>query len=213
MGRSVMRMFDARVKTLKVLVQDIPESLLDAFPDPEEWMDEMMCNPKFQWHIETVNPHMTEGKKDGEFTNVHRSFNWQGDTSQGQEPFCPAFQKIYDATMSHSVSSFIGMHGATGSLDWHVDSYHVWAFNLIGTTTWEWFDLKEGRVKEAVLEPMKNVITMPSGVTHRVKLNSEERFSHSFIQDVTKGDLGSAHTPFMPDENHCSKFDITIVDY
>jgi len=98
-------------------------------------------------------------------------------------------------TMRHQLNcEFIAMFASdavttTGSLNWHIDGYHVWAFNIEGTTEWEWFDIQEGRLKSIVLEPKKNMISMPSGVTHRVKLITEHRMSVSIIREADIRDL------------------------
>ena len=211
-----MQMFDPTVRCTFPHVQEFPESLLSGFPqDPEEFMDEMMIHPGHRWFVEHINDHMTDGEAEEfpEGSFVHRSVNWVGNVAEGQQEFCPAFKLIFEACQAHSVSTFIGQGEAAASLDWHVDSYHVWAFNMIGTTTWEWFDPRYGGLKSATLEPMKHVITMPSGVTHRVKLHGSERLSLSFIQDVRFTELGPAHTPFNIDEEYIRKYNISTIDF
>jgi hypothetical protein len=76
-----------------------------------------------------------------------------------------------------------------GTLNWHIDGYHVYAFNIEGTTEWQWFDIHEGKIKSIVLEPKKNMITMPSGVTHRVILHTPYRMSVSIIRTAHIRDL------------------------
>jgi hypothetical protein len=78
---------------------------------------------------------------------------------------------------------------SVGSLNWHIDAYHVYAFNIEGTTEWQWFDIHEGKLKSIVIEPKKNMITMPAGVTHRVILHTPYRMSVSIIRSADIKDI------------------------
>ena len=103
----------------------------------------------------------------------------------------PKFPTILSEMMQYTdckdISMFISDDTAPGSLWWHVDWYDVFAFNMEGETTWEWFCLRDGCLKSEVLKPLDNVLIMPSGISHRVVLNTPFRASISLVADRRNG--------------------------
>ena len=78
---------------------------------------------------------------------------------------------------------FVSDHDETNmGLGWHVDGYSVYGFNLEGETTWEYFNLQEGKVVEVKLGEMDRGIFMPCGISHRVRVRSETRTSMSLVR-------------------------------
>ena len=126
---------------------------------------------------------MSFGSNDAEFAEdrfdkrvLFRHYRWHRD---------PNFPEIFADMMKHlhgeDISMFVGDQEETrGSLGWHVDNYHVWAFNIEGETEWEWFDLYDGKFKSHVVKP-GYILTMPLGISHRVKVLSGYRTSISII--------------------------------
>ena len=172
MGRC-MKCFDPRFIAQTVRVQKMPESLANAMPDADDLIQGL--HEYDMWFTEVVAKPISV---------AHRVCEWGAPQVSGrpQLELPESFKLIQDVVKGHSFSVFHGVdNGSNGTLDWHTDSYHVWAFNLEGTTRWEWFDIIEGKVKSAVIEPLKTVITMPSGTTHQVKLLSDTRTSVSAI--------------------------------
>ena len=124
---------------------------------------------------------------------------WKGTTPVGAEYFLqrnvlldnyphllPDFIKKmeqYQDDGETMISAFVSDCPETdGALGWHVDGYHVYAFNVEGNTVWEYFDLDSGSVKSCELNDMDKMIFMPCGVTHRVRILSEGRTSISLVR-------------------------------
>jgi len=113
--------------------------------------------------------------------NVYRHYGWNR-----HPDFPPILQKMMDHLDCNNISMFMSMEGiCNGSLTWHVDDYHVWAFNIEGETTWEYFSLLTGKIESVRLKPYENIITMSSRVSHRVIIHTETRASISMIQPFT----------------------------
>ena len=200
-----MKMFDPTVRVRTVFVQDMPQCLADALPSP----DEMMILMHGHWRTEVLN------NKDEPDTYVSRFTNWGQDDIPCDPPMPEVFRFIKDVASGHSYSGFYGCGaGDNGALNWHIDDYHVWAFNLEGVTEWQWFDIYEGKIKSQIIEPYKQVITMPSGVTHRVRLveGTEERVSVSLIQ----GDHNIPqlmYQDFTPSDEQCRNVHIDNLNF
>ena len=83
------------------------------------------------------------------------------------------------------ISVFVSHNPATKhALQWHVDQYEVFAFNLEGETRWDWFDLHTGTFKSIYLGEMDKLIHMPFGYSHRVEILSEGRTSISLVKPM-----------------------------
>ena len=162
-----------------VRVQDIPDHLSANLPSEDEmWSLGHQCEKG--WYC--AKQHSLH---DDEVKYVHRCPDL---VESGLSP--PILEQMRDELSCQYIAMFAsdGAH-ATGSLEWHIDGYHVFAFNIEGVTEWEWFDLGTGKIKSVVLEPKKNIITMPSGISHRVKLLTEHRMSVSIIKPASKKDI------------------------
>ena len=122
-----------------------------------------------------------QGGKDFDIP-VMRHYGWNRSPD-----FPPVLRDMMEYCNTKDISMFISDDTMQGSLHWHVDWYDVFAFNVEGETTWEWFDMYEGCVKSIILKPLDNVLIMPSGYTHRVILNTPERASISLVADRRNG--------------------------
>ena len=88
------------------------------------------------------------------------------------------------------ISTFVSdCEGTENTLNWHIDGYEVYAFNVEGNTVWEYFDLDTGKIEEVALGEMDKLIYMPCGISHRVKLMSETRTSMSLVRPGTLNGL------------------------
>lgn len=115
-------------------------------------------------------------------TPVMRHFGWNRASN-----FPTVLQEMMDYCRCQDISMFISDDNMQGSLSWHVDWYDVFAFNVEGETTWEWFCLNEGVVKSQIIKPLDNIFIMPSGITHRVVLETPYRASISLVADRKNG--------------------------
>lgn len=101
----------------------------------------------------------------------------------------PEFIKMlpqYEDDGDTMISAFCSDCSETGhALNWHVDAYEVYAFNVEGETIWQYFDLDEGKVIDIEMGEMDKVIYMPCGYSHRVRLLSETRTSISLVRPGT----------------------------
>lgn len=157
----------------RIKYQAMPTTWFERLPSAEEVM--VSCqNSRMGWKRSSTNISAGVPGKEG---SVYRSYIWHE---------APDFPEVLKEMMEYHeaecISTFVGMHPEeTGSLNWHVDDYHVWAFNIEGTTEWEWFDLaSRGTFKSQVIEP-GFILTMPLGISHRVKVLSDYRTSISII--------------------------------
>lgn len=160
----------------QVREQLIPDYLVQQLPDEDE-MWSLGSRTKEGWTC--------RGQNWEPIRWVHRC---QDIVESG---LCPASIEEMRSQLDCEFVAMFASDGETslGSLNWHIDGYHVWAFNIEGVTEWEWFDIHEGKIKSIVLEPKKNMITMPSGVTHRVILHTPYRMSVSIIRAANIKDL------------------------
>jgi len=153
-----------------VFHQEIPEEWLGRLPSAEDiWVGGHQADRK-GWVSER------KMQEDGSGNGVMRHFRWHLSSN-----FPPVLQEMMDHHDCEDISMFIGhCDGYNGTLGWHFDDYHVWAFNIEGVTEWQWFCCRSGKIEKRVLEP-GYILTMPLGVTHRVKMLSEHRTSISII--------------------------------
>lgn len=151
--------------------QKMPEKWFKRLPEVED----LMAGAPGKWHTEKKGP-----------TNpntVYRHYDWNG---KSPETFPKVLQEMIEYHNCMSISMFVGLHeGANSSLGWHVDSYEVWAFNIMGTTKWTWFEIDngagmQGQIREQIVEP-GHMFFMPKGISHMVDVLSEERTSISII--------------------------------
>ena len=148
----------------RVLLQEMPEEWVNSLPTAEEiWVGGNAG--EMSWKM---------SKENGNF--MFRHYRWHKSDN---------FPEIFSGMMKHlqaeDISMFAGDNDTTvGSLGWHVDDYHVWAFNIEGETEWEYFDLTSGTFKSETVKP-GYILTMPLGISHRVKVLSEYRTSVSMI--------------------------------
>ena len=138
----------------------MPDYFFENMVEPEY----LWSNANWQWSTNSEN------------IGIQRTFKYNSD------PRCPTvFHDMLDWLRCGDISMFIGhCKGADGTLTWHWDDYHVWAFNVEGVTEWQWFDVYSGQIETQVLEP-GYIITMPYSITHRVEMISDTRTSVSMI--------------------------------
>jgi hypothetical protein len=123
---------------------------------------------------------------------VMRHFHWNF-----SDNFDSCLKEMFEYHDAESISMFVGhCSDQNATLGWHYDDYHVWAFNIEGVTEWEWFQTHTGKFESVVLEP-GYILTMPLGMTHRVKMISEERTSISLITRY-----GATQTPIPKEREH-----------
>jgi hypothetical protein len=155
---------------------------------PEEWIAKLPTDEEI-WDIGSKTPHgwkMSTNMNTNPPKFVHRHYDIL------DVPECPdIFHTIAKELEAPECSMFACLgDGTNGTLDWHMDGYFVYAFNIEGTTEWEWFDLGEGEKMRIRIEPKKNMIMMPAFVTHQVHLLSETRVSVSFVRTARLNDAG-----------------------
>lgn len=156
--------------------QKIPDHFADNLPSEEDmWLLGDKCIGGWSCKKQYYDP----------IRYVHRCADL---VESGLSP--PILEEMRSELDCHYIAMFAsdGVH-TTGSLNWHIDGYHVFAFNIEGVTEWEWFDLETGQIQSIILEPKKNMITVPSGVSHRVKLITDHRMSLSIIREAKVKDL------------------------
>lgn len=96
-------------------------------------------------------------------------------------PFIDTLRYRYAESSTLSCFTSAGVDDLSATLPWHCDGYDVFAFNMEGETSWEYFDWYEGKVKSIDLGEMDKLLYMPCGITHRVILRSESRTSVSIV--------------------------------
>jgi len=166
------------ISKVEVKYQQMPETWFERLPTPEEIWTGISKSETSVWKSSTRNGFMQRNHGP-----------WCLSTN-----FPEIFVEMMKRVLGEDMSFFVGQNeNCSGSLSWHVDGYHVWAFNIEGETEWEWFDIIEGKLKKQNITP-GNILTMPMGVTHRVKVLSDTRTSASIVTRY-----GAGHPTVKPD--------------
>ena len=169
----------------QALHQEMPDVWRDRLPTAEEIWVGGQRDGRNGWVCEST----AKDKHTGEPNSLMRHFRWHL-----SDNFPPVLREMMDHHDCEDISMFIGhCAGANNTLSWHFDDYYVWAFNIEGVTEWDWFRCQTGEVETFRLEP-GYIITMPLGVSHRVRMISEHRTSISIITRF------GATTPRVPKE-------------
>ena len=150
-----------------VLVQDMDEELLTVCPDAEHLLD------MEGWEFDRASKRSTGHEL------MRNGTGWYNRSQYPSE-----FVDYIDRTGCAGVSCFsdYGMFDEALGLDWHVDAFWVYAWNVEGNTTWHYFDMLDGQMKQAKLGPMDKVVMMPPGTPHRVTVESPSRISLSITR-------------------------------
>ena len=158
--------------------QEISDYYTSRFPTPEEFIS-LCSKTRIGWSC-SVNNRVNPPRF------VHRHFDLR------ESPYCPlVFHEMLKDLDCQDISAFCSMEDGThGTLQWHMDGYNVYAFNLEGTTEWEWFDLVEGKIKSIIVRANENMVVMPSFITHRVNLLSDSRVSISMVRPALLSEAG-----------------------
>lgn len=134
----------------------------DCSIDPEDWFDLF----DFVGHV---------GKGDVERNTrlVWRAYNIQKSKN------CPrSIRKFQERLKIPSVSVFINVDdgGPMQGLESHVDPMSVYAFNILGSTTWVIENAEKEKLKEYEVE-VGDFFVMPPCLRHRVFLRNRPRIS------------------------------------
>ena len=180
MGRS-LKTLTREIVNHSPFSQDIPKDYLDRFPSADDFL--IMCSKTAQGWSTSVNRRVNPPRC------VHRHYDLV-EADHGR--WCPkVFADMMKEVGCQNISAFCSLpDGSHGTLQWHMDGYNVYAFNLEGTTEWEWFDLLDGKVKSIIVEANKNIVVMPSLITHRVNLLSDSRVSISMVRPALLSEAG-----------------------
>lgn len=151
-----------------VLVQEMDEELLTVCPDADHLLD--MEGWEFDKSSARVDEHEFMRNGTGWFD---RTQNYPSE-----------FINYVDRAGCAGVACFsdYGMFDEPKGLDWHVDMYWVYAWNVEGHSTWHYFDMISGEVKAQKVGEMDTVIMMPPGTPHRITVESSSRISISITR-------------------------------
>ena len=153
-----------------VLVQDMDEELLTVCPDANHLLD----MKGWEFDRSSIRAPGYEFMRNG--TGWHNRSEYPSE-----------FVDYVDRAHCMAISCFsdYGMFDEPKGLDWHVDVYWVYAWNVEGHSTWHYFDMIHGEVKSVKVGEMDTVIMMPPGTPHRVTVESPSRISLSITRPAS----------------------------
>jgi len=134
----------------------------DCPTDPEEWFDLF----DFKTHV---------GKGDKE---RNTRFVWRGYNIQTMNACPQSIKRFHSRLKIPCVSMFINVDDGSPmeGLESHTDKMDVYAFNILGSTTWVSETPERTDIKEYDVEP-GDLFVMPAFVRHRVYLRERPRIS------------------------------------
>ena len=179
-------MLNQERKVNEVLVQDMDPHLISICPDAEYLLQIEGWEFENGGHGEQGHGMMRNG------------IGWFDRTHYPEE-----FVRYVDQLGFCQISGFAdgGVVQPKG-LNWHIDAYWVYSWNVEGNTTWHWFDMRDGTMHQASIGEMDKVMMMPPGTPHMVTIESECRTSLSIVRPGHWDDI----------ENHSRRRDCPV-DY
>lgn len=165
-GARHKHMLSKERKELEVLVQEMDPHLASICPDA----DYLLSLPGWVFSHSWGRAQQYEMMRNG--------IGWEDRTFYPKE-----FVDYIDDLGCLQITAFSdgGVEKPKG-LHWHIDDYWVYSWNIEGQTTWHWFDMLEGTIKQEKIGEMDKVMLMPPQTPHTVSVESEYRTSISIVR-------------------------------